>query len=103
MTREANVWLNGSEVNTQQMEDFFFLSFPPFQEIWSSPLAGYMRLGGPRGISPIMPFEGAHLPPAAAGPQGVSGCVHSLHRVSPRGRASPGWLNLGRRTVYAAR
>ena len=65
MTREANVWLNGSEVNTQQMEDFFFfLSFPPFQEIWSAPLAGYMRLGGTQGHSSHHALQGTPSPPS---------------------------------------
>lgn len=48
------------------------------------------RLRGPRGILPIMPFEEAHLPPASTGPQGISGSVHSFHRVSPWGQGQPG-------------
>ena len=57
MTGEANVWLNGSEVNSQQMGgELLFISL--LQEIWSALLAGYMSLGGQgRAIRPIMPLE----------------------------------------------
>lgn len=70
MTGEANVWLNGSEVNSQQMGgELLFISL--LQEIWSALLAGYMRLGGQgRAILPIMPLERIHFPPSHHGPLG---------------------------------
>lgn len=66
MTGEANVWLNGSEVNSQQMGgEFPFI--PLVQEIWSALLTGYMRLGGQgRAFLPIMPLESISYPATMA-------------------------------------
>lgn len=63
MTREANVWLNGSEVNTQQMGEIFAFPPPPsFQEIWFAPLAE-----GTQGYSsPSSPLREPHFPPTIA-------------------------------------
>lgn len=84
MTGEANVWLNGSEVNSQQMEgEFPFI--PLLQEIWSALLAGYMRLGGQgRAVLPIMPLERIHFPPSHHGPLGSQ--IEPMVSVEPHCR-----------------
>lgn len=64
--------------------EIFFPSSPPppFQEIFSAALAGYMRLGDPRAFFPSCPSREPVFPPAATGAHGVSGCDHSFHGIS---------------------
>lgn len=77
MTREANVWLNGSEVNTQQMGVFFVFFFLTFL----FPLAGDLvcsscwiyeagEAAGTQGHSSHHALRGSPSPPSLHWPSG---------------------------------
>lgn len=63
--------------------EIFFSFLPPSsRRSCLLTLAGYMRLGDPRAFFPSCPWREPMSPPAATSPHGVTGCVHSLHRIS---------------------
>lgn len=96
MTREANVWLNGSEVNTQQMEDFFFPFFSPlpgdlvFSSCW------IYEAGGTQGHFSHHALQGG---PSPTSRRWSSGCLR-LCPQPPQGltpeQGQPGLAELGK-------
>lgn len=103
MTREANVWLNGSEVNTQQMGGFFpFFFFPLPGDLVCSPSWIY-EVGGTQGHSSHCTLGGSPFPLSATGPQATSGCVHASTRSHRGAGPARAGCTQGGRTVYPAR